>query len=162
MKRAILTLAIMLCSAVLLCGEDKGLTNRKPGFLAIYQVAVLDPYRSHLINCPSQNPSCNDIYNLEERHKWFYTIDDAVNWLNGKPYDACHLKEADKQAGIVCVPGSLWVYIKDDDAPTLEHFFGLYRVSVVKLRQVKTGEREEEEMQPVKVKRDKKEWRLAE
>jgi hypothetical protein len=34
-------------------------------------------------------------------------------------------------------------------------------VTRVPIRQVKTGEYEDTEMQPVKVKRDKKEWRVA-
>ena len=36
---------------------------------------------------------------ITETTKWFYTVEDAVNWLNGKPYDMCHITEEEKKAG---------------------------------------------------------------
>lgn len=57
---------------------------------------------------------------------------------------------------------SYWWGFNESNPPKFDRKPRLYRIAPVPIRSVKVGEYEDVEMQPVKVKRDKKEWRIAE
>lgn len=152
--KAFLVLAFLFLGGVA-CGEEQ------PNFLVIYQVRVFNPNSSYLMVCPPEDPGCNAVYDLEERHIQFRSSKAALAWMNGKAIP-CEPSEEEKQAGIFCFAPYVFFPWGFQEAPKPHRILGLYCILPIALVETKVGEYEAEETQRVKVKKDKLEWQIRE
>lgn len=74
---------VFIVGAVLLCVSlGRSGDSPKKKYILVYLVPVRDYTRQYLMICGSGDNHCNDVYNYEERHEWFETLDQAMSEVN--------------------------------------------------------------------------------
>lgn len=121
--------------AVLMLLFAAGGAEQKHRYIFVYTVGVFNPNESHAMYCPN-NPHCNDVYNAEERHQWFDTLAEALEGMNRYEHPSRWAGTGQFATtsgfGIVTHAGT-------SDYNGKGEVIGLYEVTQVPAKLVKTG-----------------------
>ena len=127
--------------------------EEKPRYLLIYTTwrkCYECPNRT-LAYCP-HDPDCNVPMKGVTHIEWFDSPAEAIDRMNGNP----------QEVGLTFTTGGVDSFLALSESIAEDNLLGLFKVFPLSPHKVKVGEYEAEEKVTVKVKRDKKEWRLRE